>query len=85
MCSGAKSLTMTVADASGGPRPGDGGDGVSSGWREILMYIALALLALGVLGCNYWHGFMAWPPCLMLLSAYAGCLVLSWLVWKDKI
>lgn len=84
VCEGAKSLTMTVADASGGPRSDDGGDDVSSGW-EILMYAALALLVFGVLGCNFWHGFMAWPPCLLLLSAYAACLVLAWLVWKGKI
>ena len=84
VCPGAKSLTMTVADASGGPRPGGSGDDASI-WWEIGMYVTLALLTLGILGCNFWHGFMAWPPCLMLLSAYAGCLVLSWLVWKGKI
>jgi hypothetical protein len=82
VCTGAKSLTMTISDGTGGPNSGGGGGDDESREWEIALYVAVALLLLGILGCNFWHGFVAWRPCLVLLSVYAGCSVLAWSVWK---
>ena len=85
VCTGAKSLTMTIADGTGGPNPGGGGGGDESRGWEIVLYVVVSLLLVGVLGCNFWHGFVAWRPCLVLLSVYTGCLVLAWFVWKGEL
>ena len=84
-CTGAKTLTMTVSDVNGAPGSGGDGGDESGSWIEVVLYVVVAVLLLGIIGLNFWHGFVAWPACLMLVSVYAGCLALAWLVWKGVI